>query len=387
MRVLHTADWHLGASLGPHSRLTEQAHFLRWLAPTITDEKIDLLLVTGDIFDTANPPKEADRLYYEFLATVTRDRALQVIILAGNHDSVWHLSAPAELLSALGVRVIGAAPLAEQSAIDLGSCVVVALPFLRERDYTKATPGETPAEAQARAQRDLISYHETAISTGRALAGTRPLIVTGHLTVLGATTSDSERSALVGTIDAVGADLFTGADYVALGHLHRPQAVAQRETVRYSGSPLPLSFSEAKDEKSVVIFDAENGVVLKPRFIPVPVIRGLYRLRGSTEEILTSVEKMTLNEALMAPWFEVHVIAPVATPELVASLHTAIEAKGGSILKLTIRPDEDTPLAWENEVTADLSEFSPADVFREKLVSDEAAALLAAFDQLVATES
>jgi exonuclease SbcD len=391
--VLHTADWHLGATLGPHSRLPEQAQFLSWLARTVAEEKIDLIIIAGDVFDTANPPKEADRLYYEFLAEVTRSRTVQVLVLAGNHDSVWHLEAPQDLLGALGVRVIGPAGLPEDSAVDYGPAVVLAIPFLRERDYTKPPPGETPAEAQSRAQHDLIRYYRRAITAGKKLAQGRPLLVTGHLTVLGATTSDHERSTLVGTIDAVGADLFAGADYVALGHLHRPQAVAKRPHLRYSGSPLPLSFSEVGDEKSVVVFNLEKNFSLSPRLISVPITRQLYRLHGSYEEVLALLKNIKPESETLPPWFDAQIIAPLASADLVTGLHTAVDATGGSLIKLTIRSDEDSPLAWEKETTANLADFSPTDVFREKLTSigldlqsEEAKALIDAFQQVVAEE-
>jgi exonuclease SbcD len=256
MRILHTADWHLGARLVERDRLPEHAAFLDWLIDTLRAEKIDALLVSGDVFDAANPPQDAVALYFDFLKRLADLKTVQAVITGGNHDSASHLNAPRELLKRFDVHVFGHA--GENNAVDLGGAVVAAVPFLRERDLRQAAAGETITAVHEQVRTAIRAHYAEQLAACRDLAQGRPVIAMGHLTVLGATTSDSERDIHIGNLGAVGADLFEGFDYTALGHLHRPQKVASIETIRYSGSPIPLSFSEATDAKSVVLIETQS---------------------------------------------------------------------------------------------------------------------------------
>ena len=262
MRLLHTADWHLGARLIERERLTEHAAFLDWLIETLRSEKIDALLLSGDVFDAANPPQDAIALYFDFLKRLADLKTVKAVITGGNHDSASHLNAPRELLRRFEVHVFGHAG---DNVVDLGDVIVAAVPFLRERDLRQATAGEAMSDVQSQVRSAIREHYTAQLAACRDIAQQRPVIAMGHLTVLGATTSDSERDIHVGNLGAVGADIFAGFDYTALGHLHRPQRVGGQETVRYSGSPIALSFSEAADAKSVVIIDTQNHS-------PVPIL-------------------------------------------------------------------------------------------------------------------
>lgn len=396
MRILHTADWHLGARLVERDRLPEHAAFLDWLIETLRVEKIDALLVSGDVFDAANPPQDAVALYFDFLKRLADLKTVKAVITGGNHDSASHLNAPRELLKRFDVHVFGHA--GENNVVDLGAAVVAAVPFLRERDLRQATAGETITAVHEQVRAAIRAHYATQLATCRALAQGRLVIAMGHLTVLGATTSESERDIHIGNLGAVGADLFNGFDYTALGHLHRPQKVAGIETIRYSGSPIALSFSEAADAKSVVILDLQNhspapillptkaldrqengGRRIEIQTLPISTFRQLFR---------ATVNRATLNTDLQAvpvgSWAEITVKLDTPEPDLDRQVR---EAAAGRFEVLKVLADLPATAAtpWQPTGPA-LHDLQPRDVFREllqekQLPSEE---LSAAFDELLA---
>ncbi|MFM7603980.1 MAG: exonuclease subunit SbcD, partial [Prosthecobacter sp.] len=306
MRILHTADWHLGARLVERDRLPEHAAFLDWLLDTLRSEKIDALLVSGDVFDAANPPQDAVALYFDFLKRLADLQTVQAVITGGNHDSASHLNAPRELLKRFDVHVFGHA--GETNVVDLGGVVVAAVPFLRERDLRQATAGETITAVHEQLRAAIRAHYAGQLDACRQLAQGRPVIAMGHLTVLGATTSDSERDIHIGNLGAVGADLFNGFDYTALGHLHRPQKVASLETIRYSGSPIALSFSEAADKKSVAVLDTQG---MNIETLAIPTTRQLIRATVDRATLATDLQTVPAGS-----WAEITVKLNAPEPDL-----------------------------------------------------------------------
>jgi exonuclease SbcD len=373
MRILHTADWHLGARLVERDRLPEHAAFLDWLIETLRTEKIDALLLSGDVFDAANPPQDAVSLYFDFLKRLADLRTVKAVITGGNHDSASHLNAPRELLKRFEVHVFGHAG---ENVVDLGDVVIAAVPFLRERDLRQAAVGEAMKDVQSQVRAAIREHYVTQHAACHALTGKRPVIAMGHLTVLGATTSDSERDIHIGNLGAVGADVFAGFDYTALGHLHRPQKVAGLETVRYSGSPVALSFSEAADKKSVVVLDTQGMTI---ETLPIPVTRLLTRV---------SVSRATLAADLFnipaASWAEVTVKLDAPEADLDRQIR---EAAAGRFEVLKVLADLPVSLAstWQHAGPT-LSELQPREVFRELLKEKqiEGEELSAVFDELLA---
>ena len=373
MRILHTADWHLGARLVERDRLPEHAAFLDWLIETLRGEKIDALLLSGDVFDAANPPQDAVGLYFDFLKRLADLRTVKAVITGGNHDSASHLNAPRELLKRFEVHVFGHAG---ENVVDLGEVIVAAVPFLRERDLRQAAVGEAMTDVQSQVRAAIRDHYAAQLSACRALAGKHPVIAMGHLTVLGATTSDSERDIHIGNLGAVGADVFAGFGYTALGHLHKPQKVAGLENVRYSGSPVALSFSEAADKKSVVVLDTEG---MKIETLLIPATRLLTRV---------SVSRATLAADLAhvpaACWAEVTVKLDAPEPDLDRLIR---EAAGGQFEVLKVLADLPQSLAstWKHTGPA-LSELQPREVFRELLKEKQIVGedLSAVFDELLA---
>ena len=316
-RVLHTADWHLGKCLLTRSRTDEHALFLAFLLQAIQEHQVDALIVAGDVFDSATPPQFALKQYYDFLSRLRGAGACAAVIVAGNHDSPGHLEAPREVLRSLSFHVIGM--LAEQPADwlvplpDRGSprLVVAALPFLRDADLRVGLSGQGADEIQ----RALVAgiarrYQEAAQAATEWRARGVPVLATGHLTVVGSAKSESEREIHIGGLGAVGADCFPAAfDYVALGHLHRPQAAGGRDHVRYAGSPLALSFSEADDVKEVRLLDFEGGALTGQWPLRIPPARRLTRVRGRQEDLAAQLAATARASALPC-WVEVTVEAP-----------------------------------------------------------------------------
>lgn len=374
MRILHTADWHLGARLVERDRLPEHAAFLDWLIETLRAEKIDALLVSGDVFDAANPPQDAIALYFDFLKRLADLKTVQAVITGGNHDSASHLNAPRELLRRFDVHVFGHA--GETNVVELGGAVVAAVPFLRERDLRQAAAGETITTVHEQLRAAIRAHYAAQLAACRQLAQGRPVIAMGHLTVLGATTSDSERDIHIGNLGAVGADLFEGFDYTALGHLHRPQRVASLATIRYSGSPIALSFSEAGDKKSAVILDTQGMKIETPT---VPVSRQL--IRATVSRATLAADLQTVPAGSLA---EITVKLDAPEPDLDRHVREAATTRF-DVLKVLANLPADESTAWQQTGPA-LHELQPRDVFRELLKekqppSDE---LSAVFDELLA---
>jgi exonuclease SbcD len=396
MKLLHTADWHLGARLVERDRLPEHERFLDWLIETLRDEKIDALLVSGDVFDAANPPQDAVALYFDFLKRLADLKTVKAVITGGNHDSASHLNAPRELLKRFDVHVFGHA--GENNVVDLGGAVVAAVPFLRERDLRQATAGETITAVHEQVRAAIRAHYAAQLAACRDLAQGRPVLAMGHLTVLGATTSDSERDIHIGNLGAVGADLFEGFDYTALGHLHRPQKVASIETIRYSGSPIALSFSEAADAKSVVILDLQTHSPA-PNLLPINPSDGQKnegrRMDISTVPIPTTRQliRATVNRATLAAdlqtvpagsWTEITVKLDAPEPDLDRQVREAVTGRF-EVLKVLADFPASAATPWQPTGPA-LHDLQPRDVFRELIKEKqiEGTELSAVFDELLA---
>ncbi|MFO7704906.1 MAG: exonuclease subunit SbcD, partial [Halopseudomonas sp.] len=267
MNILHTSDWHIGRTLYGRKRYDEFEAFLTWLAQTIEDHAVEALLVAGDIFDTSAPSNRAQALYYRFLCRVAGSACRHVVVIAGNHDSPSFLNAPKELLKALDVHVIGSATPDPQDEVlvlrdqqGVVELMVCAVPYLRDRDIRTVAPGESVEDKEQKMLDGIRTHYAAVVSAAQqqrqACAATVPLVGMGHLFTAGGQTIDGDgvRELYVGSLAHVTAGIFPSSlDYVALGHLHVPQKVGGLEIIRYSGSPLPMGFGEAKQQKSVCL--------------------------------------------------------------------------------------------------------------------------------------
>jgi exonuclease SbcD len=367
MNILHTADWHLGARLVDHDRSEEHQRFLDWLLVLIQERAVNLLIVAGDIFDSANPPQTALTQYYRFLSALASTEC-EALIIGGNHDSAATLNAPREILRSLRVHVHGSAAENTADAIhEYNDAIVCAVPFLRERDVRTASAGQTHEEVVAAIREGIKAHYHQIFTAAQSRAAGRPIIATGHLTAIGVTSASSERQIHVGNLGAVGADCFDGFDYTALGHIHRPQNVGGRENVRYCGSPIYLSFDEAANPKQVLLLEATPGNPIAVESVPLPIWRSLQHVKCLVDELMPCLQqaKVAAPQNSLMPWLELTITDSVAPVDLDPMVRATAQAVGVEVLKI-IRPVADT-VAANILVGRELHETTPEEVFTEKL--------------------
>ena len=374
MKILHTSDWHIGQKFMGKSREEEHKAFLSWITEIIKKENIDVLIVAGDIFDTGNPPNYALELYYNFLKQLFSIENLYVIITAGNHDSISTLKAPKQLLEFMNVHVITSGDEDENELIpiykkDKLQGVVCAVPFLRDSIVRRAVSGQTTNEKESSLNTGIKQHYKDVYEEAIKLTSkdNLPIIATGHLTTVGSRSSESERDIYIGGTLDIGSD-FLGKyfDYVALGHLHINQTVGC-EHVRYSGSPIPLSFSESNQKKkiNIVEFKDEEDNKVEVKEIEIPLYRKLQVLKGNLELVIKELK----NIEDKSTWIEIHLNDdnPMsANQEIREYAHT------NELIILAIKIDrtEKKLEAKELKVTS-LDELRPSDVFIRRLDVEE----------------
>ncbi len=370
MRILHTSDWHLGQNFMGKSREEEHHAFLAWLTQTIEAESIDVLIVAGDIFDTGTPPNYALELYYNFLKDLSFSSCKNIIITAGNHDSIATLKAPKQLLKALNVHVITSGDENEDELVSIYEedelqGIVCAVPFLRDHVVRKAQSGQTMQDKELSLNEGIKQHYNDVFDQANKLMGKRkvPIIATGHLTTVGSRSSESERDIYIGgTIDIGGDFLGKNFDYVALGHLHINQTVGS-EHVRYSGSPIPLSFSESKTQKKVNIVTFTHNV-LEVQEIDIPLHRPLLVLKGDVTSVSSNLKAIKDKST----WIEVHLddINPFASNQTIRELAEALE-----LTLLAVKIDRSEQALHSSEMAVQsLDELKPIDVFERRLELD-----------------
>ncbi len=335
-RVLHTADWHLGKCLGELSREEEHARFLEFLLGTIVDGDIDALIVAGDVFDSANPPQSALSQYYDFLARLYQASACSVVIVAGNHDSPALLESPRDVLRTLRATIVGRAlddPIVLLPDRESARLAVAAIPFLRDRDLRSGQMGQGEEAIRGALVAGIARRYADA---GERVAGLGvPALATGHLTVLGSAVADSEREIHIGGLGSVTVSLFPEAfDYVALGHLHRPQSCGGSESVRYSGSPIPLSFSEAGDTKAVRVLDFDHRGLLGQHGIEIPLVRRLIQLRAKRVDLEKVMAAPIGAGGALRTWVEVLVEGPLSGENLLERVRELAEGKDFDVVRV-----------------------------------------------------
>ncbi|WP_027075485.1 exonuclease subunit SbcD [Maribacter antarcticus] len=290
MKILHTSDWHIGKQLHKYDLADDLNLFFDWLIPYIKTEVIDVLLVSGDIFDQANPSQSAFKQYYDVLRQLVQ-LDCKLIITGGNHDSAAVLNAPKELLNAFDITVIGGATeTLSELFVDVEKngerLVVAAVPFLKDRDIRKSVAGETYATKIEQIKAGLQIYFSTINTHYQNHYSDGFFVVMGHLFVQGSSVSESERDIQIGNQAGVEASMFQGIpDYVALGHIHKPQAISEEEHIHYCGSPISLSFSEKEDEKQVNVITLKDNQLQRLEIVPIPKPRNLVAFEGSLEEV------------------------------------------------------------------------------------------------------
>ena len=324
MKILHTADWHLGKRLHKQELIEEHQLFFEWLIKTIKEREIDVLLIAGDIFDLSNPPTEARALYYWFLRQMIEQRC-KIIITGGNHDSASMLNAPKDILSLLNVVVVGGATAKiEDEIFDLGEVIICAVPYLRDMDIRQAIDAEEVGGRVEAVRKGIKNHYDLLASYCRENYAKIPIIAMGHLYAQGCITSESEREIQIGNLAAFGESDFSEVfDYVALGHIHRPQRVGGKEHIRYSGSPIALSFSEKNDLKIVIELEISSGKIERIEEISVPKFRVLKKISGDFIKVKSHLTDF-LHDSTLKAFLEVEVIEELYNPLLIRELNEII---------------------------------------------------------------
>ncbi|WP_298191022.1 exonuclease subunit SbcD [uncultured Pseudomonas sp.] len=398
MRILHTSDWHLGQHFMGKTRQAEHQAFCAWLIEQVRAQAVDAVLIVGDIFDTGAPPSYAREQYNRFIVEL-RATGCELVVLGGNHDSVAMLGESKTLLAQLGTRVIpGVCEQLDEQLLALhrrdGSvgALLCGIPFIRPRDVLLSQAGQSAQDKQLSLQQAIQQHYQDLYALAEAkrleLGGELPIIATGHLTTVGASASDSVREIYVGSLEAFPTSAFPPAAYIALGHIHRPQKVGGLEHIRYCGSPIPLSFDEAKQQKEVLLVELDVSGLRSIQPLLVPRFQPLLSLRGSLKELGVAIQEAAKQGSVEQPvWLEVL----VGTDDYLSDLQLRIAAlcEGLPVEVLRIRRERGNAAAsLQGQAKETLDELSVEEVFAQRLSSEtleeaEQTKLLGLYQQVV----
>ena len=401
MRILHTSDWHLGQHFIGKSRAAEHQAFFHWLKQQIITLDADVLLVAGDIFDTATPPSYARELYHQLIVDL-QPTGVQLVLLGGNHDSVAVLQESASLLKCLHTTVVpGYHTDIKAHLVPLHSkhgqvgAVLAAVPFLRPRDLSqredgKSQPGQTAAEKSTQLQQQISAVYQelyqaaatlaTELQTEQGRTAALPLLATGHLTTVGASSTESVREIYIGTLEALPASCLPPFAYIALGHIHQAQKVAGSDVIRYSGSPIALSFDEANQQKQLLLVEfSQDAADTAPnvRSIDIPCFQPLLSLKSDLaslqQQLQPALEKLAEGEQL---WLELVVSGETALlTDLQLQLQEQLADLPVELLKL--RRERLAPRTGETATfEPSLLELTPGDVLQSRLSQETLSAEL-----------
>lgn len=407
MRFIHTSDWHLGQTLHNFERGFEHQAFLDWLIETLAGEQADALLISGDIFDNANPSAASQKQLYRFLQQAkARLPKLNIVIIAGNHDSPGRLEAPGPLLETLDATVIGFVPRLDNGEIDLARLVVplknqlgeikawcLAIPFLRPGDVPRVEDANDPyMEGIALLYSQALQHAHTLRQPGQAI------IALGHCHMVGGSISEeSERRIVIGGTEALSANMFDASvAYAALGHLHLAQKVGKQEHLRYCGSPLPLSFAEVAYQHQVLRVDLAGEAVKEITSLLVP--RAVQLLRVPTQpagidEVLSALAALDLpqhDDTQQHAYLEVRVRLDAPEPGLRARIEAALEGKPVRLAKIETSFAPKSSGEHASASLDQLEKLQPDDIFaqlyRSRYEADAPPELSAAFAEIMLSQ-
>ena len=349
MRLFHTSDWHLGQNLHGQERDFEHASFLTWLLARLAERKPDVLLIAGDIFDTVNPPVKAQERLYDFIVNAHEQQPLlTIVMIAGNHDSGSRIELPAPLMRRLRTHALGRVLWLDDGTLDVERLLLplptasgeigawcLALPFLRPAEVTGPNLGDNYLRGIGQVHELLIAAANLKRQPGQAL------IAISHAHMAGGSVSeDSERSLIIGNAEALPASLFgESITYVALGHLHKPQRVNGEERIRYSGSPIPLSFSEIGYQHQILEIDCDGDQLRSVETLLIPRAVNLQRIGPAPlAELLVQLKELPdidlLADIDRQPWLEVRVRLDEPQPDLRNQIEAVLEGKAVRLVRI-----------------------------------------------------
>lgn len=384
IRILHTADWHIGQLFHEYDRTFEHQQFLNWLLETLKEEQIDVLLISGDVFDSSNPSAASIRMFYTFLNRSTQQNSrLQIIVTAGNHDSASRLESPKPLLESSNIHIVGIVEKDDDGNVDYSKICIplknkegntaawcIAVPFLRLGDYPSIPDAANPyAEGVSAFYKEAYDYAASLKESGQAI------IAMGHLHAQQAEVGDIDKMErlIMGGVECISAAAFNEhIRYVALGHIHKAQRLGGKEHIRYSGSPLPMSFSETNYKHQVIVFDILDDAIENLRKIEIPVTVPLMRVpsvHSSFSEALSSLSQLNTFEGdlLTAPYLEVRLLLEGPEPGLRHKIETALADKNFRLAKIDVRYNSSTahPGKVETVDPEQLNRLKPVEVLHK----------------------
>ena len=379
IRILHTADWHLRQTFFGYDRMEEHEVFLNWLAEEIRQKEIDALIIAGDVFDVSNPSAASQSMYYQFIYRVTAENPyLQIVIVAGNHDSAARLEAPLPLLQAMRTEVRGVVRKLEGGEIDYDHLTVelknrkgevellcMAVPFLRQGDYPAV---QTEGNPYAEGVREL--YAQLLQRLWKRRTENQAILAIGHLQATGSEIAEKDYSerTVIGGLECVSPEAFSEQiAYTALGHIHKAQRVSGRENVRYAGSPIPMSFAEKHYHHGVVMVTFDGGCAVDIERLECPKLIPLLSVPNgepvSPEAILEALKELPETEAV-APYLEVKVLLEEPEPMLRQEIEEALADKNYRLARIvsTYRTETGNTTKENENWKRGLQEMSPLQI-------------------------
>lgn len=377
LRIFHSADWHIGKGLGNIDRTDDFRVFFRDLLAMIAERQPDVLLISGDVFDTSMPANSAQRLYYDFMRSLEGTSVRATIVTAGNHDSQRFLETPRALLETLRCYVAGDTVERQTFVLrdDDGApyLAVAAVPYLREGDVRRGTMDDTDTDRAQRFEAGVRAHYDAVHSLLMdELKGARvPLVAMGHLFVTGSKMKpnsdpvESDGSVYVGTLRNVTADAFGDTwDYVALGHIHHGQEVKAKVPMRYSGSPVALSYSHMTYHHHIVEVTFDETGAMSVEELPVKQPRHFVQVKGTLDELKAGIDQA--GTTYVMPFVEATLTSDECLPDLSNELTTYGETHG--VIVTAVRNEAlAARYAQINEEAPDLSDLTPDAVFKAYL--------------------
>jgi exonuclease SbcD len=390
MKLLHTSDWHLGQSFFTKSRKDEHQAFINWLLMQVEQQQVDAVIIAGDIFDTGTPPSYAREMYNQFVVDMQQLNCV-LVVLGGNHDSVSTLNESKQILACLNTFVVSSTGIAIDEQVftipdksGQPGAILCAVPFIRARDVLQSTAGETGLQKR-QALGDAIKQHYQTLyqiallkqKEQKANGLNIPIIATGHLTALGVSQSESVRDIYIGTLDGFAADGFPPADYIALGHIHKPQIVAKSEHIRYCGSPIPLSFDELGTQKQVMLVEFSEALRTSLQPISIPIFQPMLVIKGDLAKIEKALQQLNADAkadikvdiGAQPVWLCLEVDTQDYLSDLQQRIQTMTQGLNVEVLQLRRTRNQRRQLLSQMQ-SETLAELTPEDVFEKRLAME-----------------
>ena len=366
MRIIHTSDWHLGHTLMDKTREEEMRSFFSFLIDVIIKERVDALLISGDIFDTGTPSNAALSLYYSFLASIKNTKCKDVFVIAGNHDSPSLLSAPKEILEMVNVHIYATKEDIKPYVIG-EKVVVLPIPFPRDQELRRLVQGGTIKEEDDRLRLAIEELYKTETEKTASAYPSLPIVAMGHLMATNINVEDKP-DLYIGGLGTIDSGSFPKAlSYVALGHIHKKMNLNSSGTLCYSGSPIPFSFKEAKDTKVLKLVEIE-GSETKVSDITIPRFRNLFQIKGDKESI--EKELKSLVEDKEEGWVSIEITESGVSSSLRSFCEGITEQTGLEIIHIKDTTVSKRLLDTEEDIES-LDSLSEEDIFSKFLDEKE----------------